>query len=587
MRIVLPFIVAALGLWACGDASIVHQTDAATSDVVSLTDSAIADGSADADPGPPDLGWTQFHGLPGTQDGYLRAIYVDSVSGSDSNDGLSPTTALQHIDDTSKLYKLLKSGGTSSKTMVLLKPGSEWDNEYLFIPTGGTTDYPLLVSGTKWPNAGATTRPKVLSGVRIAYTSHVAIEGLEMGPMPPSGDGGTSSSLGVFINAPGGTDYLIEDCVITRFYNLILAMGLPTGHISNLRVRRNYLFGAYGGGAVAAFKGQDIDGMIFEENFLDYNGGPVGDYENPSLVAPYTAILAHDVYFIDDGTSVVAFNVTFRRNLFARTLLSVKGPYTGMLDDNLFYNYQDGGYVGTWGATFQNNVLLNGAGFSAGLDNAHDPNTNPAAVTRFCNNLEYNEKHAGTAFQAPAYKHWVLGLNLEYAGNVIDNFKAAFEFDNVGCFGYRFTDNVVQADQLFQFATAPTCPFNAASNTYYIPEGPDAATASAFALETPSSTGPKDQNFAALEAYIHENDGAYSDQPLSFKDPTRNITSYLVQAGLAGADSTLIDYLKAIRAQAAAAHTWNAALDVANVNAYLREGHSRDGHELAYRASCP
>jgi hypothetical protein len=573
MRNLFPLGLATLALSACG-ASDIQITDAATSDVAVTTDAAIADARADVittDGGTPDLGWTQLHGLPGTKDGYLHAIYVDGTGGSDANDGLSPATPLQHIDDTSKLYKMLKGLGGASETIVLLKPGSEWVDEYLFAPVSGSKDYPLLFSGTMWPNAGTTARPKVRSGVRIPYVSHVALEGLEIGPNPPSPDGGPTSSLGVFINAPGGTDYLVEDCLITRFFNLILAEGGPTAHVSNIRVRRNYLFGAYGGGAVGAFNGEDIDGALFEENFFDYNGGPKGDYENPSLVAPYSNALAHDIYFFDDGTHVVAANVTFRRNLFARTLLSMKGPYSGELDDNLFYNYWDGGYVGTSGATFHNNVLVNGAGFSAGLDNAHDPNTDPTAKTRFCNNLEYNEKPGGTAFQSPAYYKWVTGVNLEYSGNVIDGFASAFEFRDLGCFGYRFTDNVVQANQLYTFATTPQCPFSASGNAYHMPEGTTA------------------QSFASLETRIGETDGAYSDQAFVFSDPARNISSYLVASGLAGSNGspTLIDYLSAIRAQAAVPHTWNASLDVANVNAYLREGHSREGHPLAYRATCP
>jgi hypothetical protein len=573
MRILFPLVFAALTFPACSDAPL-PLTDADAPDVATNDAPNIIEAGADVLDGdiPTDLGWTQFHGLPGTTDGYLRAIYVDAQSGSDANDGLSPSTPLQHIDETSKLFKMLKAGGASSKTMVLLKPGSEWTYELLQIPAGGTTEYPLLVSGTRWPNAGST-RPKVRLGVRVYSpgVSHVAIEGLEIGPRPAYIDAGTQSSIGIDINEPGGTDFLVEDCLITRFFNLIVAMGNSSAHVSNVRVRRNYLFGAYGSGAVVAFDGNDVDGALFEENFFDYNGGPKGDYENPSLVAPYSNALAHDVYFADDGTSVVAFNVKFHRNLFARTLLSMKGPYSGDLDDNLFYNYWDGGYVGTWGTTFQNNVLVNGAGFSAGLDNGHDPNTDPNAMTRFCNNLEYNEKPSGTAFQSPAYFSWPTGVNLQYDGNVIDGFDSAFEFRDKSCFGYSFTNNVVSANKLYTFGTTPQCAFGASGNAYWVPQGESA------------------QSFATLESSIHESDGTNATQAFTFTEPTRNISSYLVHAGLATADSspTLIDYLKAIRAQADVPHTWSAALDVANVNAYLRDGHSRAGKPLAYRASCP
>jgi hypothetical protein len=41
---------------------------------------------------------------------------------------------------------------------------------------------------------------------------------------------------------------------------------------------------------------------------------------NTSERATYSNALAHDVYFADDGVRVVALDVTFRHNLFTRTL---------------------------------------------------------------------------------------------------------------------------------------------------------------------------------------------------------------------------------------------------------------------------
>ena len=209
------------------------------------------DAGSPTDAGVGDEGSTSFPGLPGTDGGSLRALYVDSVSGSDSNSGDSPSTALQHINGNSALQKILKGATAQSGIEVLLKPGSIWTYELLTVPVGGTTGFPLLISGSRWPDAGSTARPQIRAGVRVTNggENHVAIEGIAIGPYPgdfPADAGSTPSSIGVDISVPGGTDYLIEDCLITHFYNLIQASGSDSQPISDVRIRRSYLFGAYG-----------------------------------------------------------------------------------------------------------------------------------------------------------------------------------------------------------------------------------------------------------------------------------------------------------------------------------------------------
>jgi hypothetical protein len=555
------------------------------------------DGGDALDSGLDDSGWTTLPGLPGTDGGYARAIYVDSVNGSDTNTGDSPAQALQHVSNTSKLHALLSAADPADAggIVVVLKPGSTWPSEQLWLPTGGTAAYPLLVTGEEWPDAGSTDRPQVGGGIRVIGDglNHVAMEGLAIGPYP---EGGTFSSYGVDISVPGGTDYLIEDCLITDYYNLIAVAGTHTQPVTNLRVRRSYLFGAYGAGPVVAFDGNDIVGALFEDDFFDYNGGPDGNYLNAVLEAPYTNVLAHDIYFADDGTSVIAYDVTLRRNLFSRTLESVKGPYTGSMDDNLFYDYSSGGYIGTWGAVFSNNVLVNGGGFSASIDNAHDPNTDAGAVTLFCTNLQVNQgsPFQGGAFAASTIGDSIVGVNLDYVGNIIDGFDQAFQLHDDDCFGYRFTKNLVQADKFFEFYgpwPQPQCPLVAAGNVYHSPMGPGAATGSGYGLEVnPGDGGPTTyQGYAAMEAFLGEDGGTYADASLPFADPTRDIGSYLVANALAPASPapTLLDYLALVRSQAATAHRWNPALSVSAVNAYLRAGHAMAGRPFAYGSSCP
>ena len=92
-----------------------------------------------------------------------------------------------------------------------------------------------------------------------------------------------------------------------------------------------------------------------------------------------------------------------------------------------------------------------------------------------------------------------------------------------------------------------------------------------------------------MEAFLHEDGGTYATAPFPYADPTRNISTYLVAAGLAPPTPTpsLLDYLVLVRAQAAVAHQWSCALSVGAVDAYLRAGHSRSGHALGLRGACP
>jgi hypothetical protein len=548
------------------------------------------------DAGPPIVastdsnGWSILPGLPGTAGGYARAIYVDSVGGSDTNAGDSPTTALQGIGTSSTLYNDLKNAPAGQSIVVLLKPGSSWTTspaDQLNVPIGGSAPYPLLITGSRWPGVTGGARPRIGGMIYLGF-SHVAIEGLEIGPGNTSGFG-----EGIHIPSGGETDFLIEDNVITNYGMLIEITGSQTSPVTNVRIRRNYLFGACGSGAVVAFDGNDVAGMLFEDNFFDWNGGPSTDcnYVNTSLTATYSNALAHDVYFADDGVRVVALDVTFSHNLFARTLQSVKGPYTGAMDDNLFYDYLSGGYVGPWGAAFSNNVLIDGSGFGTALDNNHSPNEIPSRRTLFCNNLHYNE---GSPYTAGAYaftSNNAAGVDLSFHDNVIDGYDRAFELNDSTCFGYAIANNIVQANsfyEIYQPWPQPSCPAAFSANQYHSPAGDTSASGTGYGLELPG-TGTQYQNFNAAETFLKEDGGVYESQPFPFTDPTRNIASYLTSTSLAPPSPapTLLTYLALVRTQSQSPHQWNPALGVQAINAYLRAGHSLPTKPMTYGSGCP
>lgn len=548
------------------------------------------------DAGPPIVasvdsdGWSVLPGMPGTDGGYARAIYVDSVGGSETNTGDSPTTALQEIGTSSTLYNALKNASATQSIVVVLKPGSSWTTspaDQLNPPIGGTAAFPLLFTGSRWPGVVGGARPRIGGMIYLGH-SHTAVDGLEIGP-------GTTSGFGEGIHVPSGgeTDFLIEDNLITNYTQLIEITGSQTTPVTNVRIRRNYLFGACGSGAVVAFDGNDVAGMLFEDNFFDWNGGPSSDcnYLNTNERATYSNALAHDVYFADDGVRVVALDVTFRHNFFARTLQSVKGPYTGTMDDNLFYNYLSGGFVGTWGASFTNNVLIDGGGFGSALDNNHSPNEIPSRKTVFCNNLHYNEGSPYTPGDYAFTSNNAGGVDLEFQNNVIDGFDRAFELNDSTCFGYDISSNIVQANsfyEIYQPWPQARCPATFSANQYHSPAGDMSATGNGYGIELPGNA-TQYQDFAAAEGFIHEDGGVYQAQPFPFTDPTRNIASYLTSSSLAPASPvpTLLTYLSLVQTQGQSPHQWNPALGVQAINAYLRAGHSLPDKPMTYGSGCP
>jgi len=549
----------------------------------STSSSGTGGASSSSSSGGPDAGpgddFTPFPGLPGTAGGYAKALYVDSAGGNDANAGDSPTTALQHVATTSKLFSTLSTLGDGAKVVVLLKPGSDFGTEVLQVPVSGTAAYPLLISGSKWPGATGGARPK-MQGVQVKYgnghQSHVAMEGLHLafpGHTP------------LEIEVPDGTDYLVEDCLLDDSFQSLNAGTADAAHpMTDVRLRRNYFFGANGasGPAVAMYL-TAIDGMLIEENFFDYNGGD-GAYTSANLYQPTNNMLSHDMYVgaNSDGMTVTARNFTVRKNLFARTMQSVKGPYSGSFDDNLFYNYTTANYgsansyVGPQGVTATNNVMINGPGFGTSVDNGHG-GTGTSGPTAFCNNLLYNE---GTPFASTGITTLPAGATTTYSNNVIDGFGQGFKLEDTTCGGYTLANNVVQATYLFWIHPLG-CSMKASGGSYYSPSG------AAGQVAYDNANNPQYLSFAQLEAVLGETTGTFASAPIVFTDPTRTIGGYLTANGLATGSPTLIDYLKLVQAQATQIHQWNPALAVSGINAYLRDGHSRAGHPLAYSTTCP
>jgi hypothetical protein len=588
----LALTIVALGASACGGSG--KATSGATGGSASsssgssgassstLTSSSgggsSSTGSGGADGGPGD-GFTTFPGLPGTPNGYAQAIYVDSVGGSDDNTGDSPAQALQHVDASSKLYKALVALGDGANVVVLFKPGSNFGTEQFQVPVAGTAAYPLLVTGSMWPGATGGARP-LLQSLQVKYgsgkQSHVAVTGLHL-----SFPGHTPLEIEI----DDGTDYLVEDCLLDNSFQSLNAGTADVNHpMTDIRLRRNYFFGANGasGPAVGMYV-TSVIGMTIEENFFDYNGGD-GDYTSANLYQPTNNELSHDIYVgaNSDGMTVTAQHFTVQRNLFARTMQSVKGPYSGTFDDNLFYDYTTANYgsansyVGPQGVTATNNVMINGPGFGTSVDNGH-AGTGSSGPTAFCNNLLYNE---GTPFASTAITTLPAAATTTYSNNVIDGFNQGLKLEDTTCGGYTLSNNVVQATYLFWIHPLG-CSMKASGDTYWSSAGATGQVA------YDNANNPQYVTFSQLETILGETGGTFASAPIAFTDPTRTIGGYLTMTGLASGSPTLIDYLKLVQAQATQMHQWNPALEVTAINAYLRAGHSQAGRPLTYTTTCP
>ena len=336
--------------------------------------------------------------------------------------------------------------------------------------------------------------------------------------------------------------------------------------------------------------------------FFDYNGGPDGNYLNDVETAPYSNELAHDVYFADDGMldaasgGVIAFDVTFRRNLFSRTLQSVKGPYSGKMEDNLFYGYSSGGYVGPWGVSFDNNVLVNGGGFSVSLDNAHGPNEDAGSVTHFCNNLESNVgTYGGTGLSTETLGSSLVRREPRLPGQRRRRLRAGARLRRSAVLRLRRHRQSAPGERRsrsVRHLAAGALSAGRERQRLSPDERAGREHGAGYALEVKGSTTTY-SGFGGLEAFLGEDSGTYSEAPFAFVDPSRTIGTYLTASGLAaagaeaGAGPSIVDFMSLVRAQSAVAHTWSPALDVATINAYFRAGHAMTSRPFAYDPACP
>jgi hypothetical protein len=327
-------------------------------------------------------GWTTF-----TPSADTHIIYVSSGTGSDSNNGLSPNTAVASI---AKGLSLIRDG---SADWLLLKAGDTWVNQEIgYIGfSGRSATEPILIS-----SYGTGARPLIETGpngsgaaIGGIQTNHdnVAIVGLDFyaytrDPSNPNFAGPGPDQYGIRFVSPEN-NLLLEDCKFS-FYTANTIEGSGSG---NVILRRDIIVDNYSTTSLHS-EGLYVDNvanLVLEQNIFDHNGW------NSSVSGADPNIFNHDLYI--QTTSGPA---TLIGNIFGDA--SSHGAQVrpgGTVLDNLFVRDPIGLLIGGSASTVSGNVFLEGndiGGGARGWGIDVNPSSGPIQVL---NNIIAHEASTG------------------------------------------------------------------------------------------------------------------------------------------------------------------------------------------------
>ena len=154
---------------------------------------------------------------------FSATYYVDSISGDDTNDGLSAETAWQTVHKVNNMMPQFSTGSD-----ILFRRGAQFSSESLYITIGGTEQDPVVIGAY-----GSGDKPVFISGADIVCSrkglGHITVQDIFF-QSPGFGsavsfaaenmhditisriDVRDSNQNGIFLAAVDG--YLIEDCTI-------------------------------------------------------------------------------------------------------------------------------------------------------------------------------------------------------------------------------------------------------------------------------------------------------------------------------------------------------------------------------------
>ncbi|MEO0611552.1 MAG: hypothetical protein AAFZ67_14095 [Planctomycetota bacterium] len=242
--------------------------------------------------GGPETGWTEFERSADTM------VFYVAESGSDANDGLSPSRPLRTVSEGIRRLRdgkpdwlLLRRGDVFSDNF-----GSNWSksgrsaSEKMVIGAYGDESLPRPVL-----NTGTS---KALTMFKNDPREHLAFVSLELRA------GVNYSNAGISITAGGVEDVLFEDLLLSGYTQGIAF----NGSLKDIAIRRCVVIDSGGATRAQALYAEGVDGLLVEQSVFDRNGWIASQGRDAS-----TTIFAHNVYIQRDVTGLV-----FRDNFTSR-----------------------------------------------------------------------------------------------------------------------------------------------------------------------------------------------------------------------------------------------------------------------------
>lgn len=514
-------------------------------------------------------GWTTV--TPGAAD---HVIYVSSSTGSDANDGSSPSAPVASLG---RGISLLRNG---TGDQLLLKCGDTWNGGLgTWRLSGQSADNPMVVG-----SYGSGPRPLLDTGtssglwaasISSSEIDHLDILGIHFNadgrdPNSPTYAGPTNTTgIEVLTRTDGIT---IEDCQIEN-YAVNINLQSFYGPISNAVVRRNVIDDAYA--TTSHSQGlycYGVNNLLIEGNTFDANGF------NSQVAGAVPTYYNHDCYLASNNTGV-----TIDNNIFARAAgFGLQARSGGNIQDNVFidnpvamsFGLVNGATSTPGGVTgiINGNIFIgggdqNGAPFGQGLVIGNTATGYPTIVSNniFADSLPHAPAAITLSYgYAQANPQDSVGLNdLNVEGNVIYNWYRGI--DLAGAFtapgtGITALSNVNIRRNVFQAVSGAVVqssgPMDASQlhwldNTYPTDAAPQLVGSASLSI---SAWSAKDESGAAQAA-------------VGYVDATRSLANYDAALGGTGDNA---DFLMLTRQQSQ--QTWQDALSAGAFIGYMRGG---------------
>ena len=547
-----------------GDGLIDWQFDLGCTDQADTTEGGLISGSIED-------GWSVME--PATD---TIIYYVSNSDGNDSNNGLSPNTAL-------KTYAAaFAKTSENAADWILLKRGDTF-TENVSVRLGRSAIEPFVVSSY----GDSTQRPLMKTGAqiaiqRIASFQFFSIIGLDFYAHtrdPNSAefvDHEGDDAIDLFRRAgQPGNNVLIENCAF-RYYEDSTVSG--AARPVDIHIRRNIFEHNYSsdGSHSQGIGAGLIDNLVFEDNIMDHNGWLIQS-DGSSSVGQAT-IFNHNTYFLGMNNMLYRGNALMRGSSLGSKFTSTEqdGAEDFVIDDNLYldnevgismgFNFEDVAPHRFNNIAITNNVLLDFGnsqptartlGWGMWLDglNGGDIRNN-----HFLHNTSQTVNNTfalyldGPSRNVSVSDNIIHGINGSGSGHNLFNLGNNSEKQNIDVQSNRI-DASEFGSLLIRSGEASTSNFTFADNNYY----------SSRTADEWFELGGTDRDFPSWVGQTGETGG--SNTQTGFCEPTRNIESYQASLGYTASMDSFITEIK----QQGKFH-WRNEYDVTTVNAWIRAG---------------